>query len=165
MTVKRLTTCALLTAVALTIFIVELQIPTLAPIPGVKLGLANIVTVYAMFAVGAGDTAAILLSRIVLGSLFSGNMMTILYSLTGGVFCYVVMLLMRRIVTERQIWVCSVMGAIAHNMGQICAAMLVTGTPQLIAYLPVLMISGVLAGLLTGIAAQLLVNKLRNIRK
>ena len=71
--VKRLVFCALLTAIALTIFMIEAQLPALAPVPGIKLGLANIVTVYAMFALGPRDTLLILVSRVFLGSLFAGG--------------------------------------------------------------------------------------------
>jgi heptaprenyl diphosphate synthase len=159
MKLKRLTRAAVLTAVALTIFMVELQIPSVVPIPGVKLGLANIVTVYAMFLLGPADTLAILIVRILLGSIFSGQMMSLIYSLSGGFLCYLVMLIMRKIVTKKQIWVCSVVSAIAHNIGQMAAAILVTSTPSLIIYLPVLMISGVIAGLFTGLSAQFLVNR------
>ena len=74
---RRLTLLALLTAIALTIFMAEAQLPPILPIPGVKLGLANIVTVYAMFALGPGDAMMILLCRVFLGSVFSGQMMTL----------------------------------------------------------------------------------------
>lgn len=160
MTTKRLTRMAVLTAVALTIFIVELQLPNLTPVPGVKLGLANIITVYAMFVLGPGDTLGILLARILLGSMFSGQMMSLFYSLAGGLLCYVVMLLMRRLFTPRQIWICSVLGAVAHNIGQITVAILITRTPALIYYLPVLMVSGIIAGIFTGLCAQLVVNRM-----
>lgn len=160
MTTKRLTRMALLTAVALGIFIVELQIPTLAPIPGIKLGLANIITVYAMFTLGPGDTACILGARILLGSMFSGQMMSLMYSLAGGVLCYLVMLLLRRLFTQKQIWICSVLGAAAHNIGQIGVAILLTRTPALIYYLPVLMISGIIAGTFTGLCAQFVAGRL-----
>ena len=163
MTVKRLTRSALLTAIALTIFLVELQIPSLAPIPGVKLGLANIVTVFAMFLLGPVDTFGILLCRILLGGLFSGRVMALAYSLAGGLLCYLVMLLLRRVVTVRQIWVCSVISAAAHNIGQIAVAILITGTPALIIYLPVLMVSGILAGLFTGLCAQFAVSRLKDL--
>lgn len=83
-----------------------------------KLGLANIVTVYAMFLLGPADTLAILLCRIVLGSLFAGQLMSMLYSLGGGLSCYMVMLLLRKLLTKKQIWVCGIIGAIAHNIGQ-----------------------------------------------
>lgn len=160
MTTKRLTRMAVLTAVALTIFIVELQLPNLTPVPGVKLGLANIITVYAMFALGPGDTLGILLARILLGSMFSGQMMSLFYSLAGGFLCYLVMLLLHKIFTRKQIWICSVLGAVAHNMGQIAVAVLITRTVSLFYYLPVLLISGIIAGIFTGLCAQLVVNKM-----
>ena len=153
--VRRLTRMAVLTAVSLAIFTAEAQLPAPAPIPGVKLGLANIVTVYAIFALGPGPAGAILLARILLGSLFSGGL-TIFYSLAGGLCCYLTMLVMRRLTTERQIWVCSVLGAMAHNAGQIAVAAAVTRTPGVAAYLPVLLVSGILSGLFTGLCAQFL---------
>ena len=157
---KRLTRMSLLTALALMIFTIEAQIPALVPIPGVKLGLANIITVYAMFALGPRDTFWILLCRIFLGSIFSGQMMTLFYSLSGGLLCYLVMLPMRKLVTEKQIWVCSILGALAHNIGQILAAIVIARTPGLIVYLPVLLISGSIAGLFTGLCAQFVLHRL-----
>lgn len=161
---RLLTRMAVLTAVALTIFVLEAQIPVPVPIPGVKLGLANIVTVYAVFALGPGPAAMILLARVLLGSLFSGGM-TIFYSLAGGLCCYLVMLVMRALVTEKQIWVCSVLGAMAHNTGQIAAAVAITRTPGVAAYLPALLVSGILTGLFTGLCAQFLLARLNSIGK
>ena len=156
MRVKRLTRMALLTAIALTIFLVEAQVPS--PVPGVKLGLANIVTVYAMFALGPVDTLMILLGRIFFGSLFSGQF--ILYSLTGGLCCYLLMLLLHRILTEDQIFICSILGAVAHVIGQMAVALLLTGTVYILSYLPLLIISAICAGLFTGLCAQLLHKRL-----
>ena len=150
---------ALLTAVALILFTVEAQIPSPVPVPGVKLGLANIITVYAMFRLGPRDTLLILLCRVVLGSVFSGQMMTLFYSLGGGLLCWLVMLVMRRVVTENQIWVCSVVGAIAHNLGQLGVAIAITRTPLLVTYLPVLLLAGILCGLFTGLCAQLVLHR------
>jgi heptaprenyl diphosphate synthase len=160
MATNRLTRMAVLTAVALSIFIVELQLPSLAPIPGVKLGLANIVTVYAMFTLGPADTLCILVARILLGSFFAGQIMALLYSLAGGLLCYLVMLLLHRVLTVKQIWVCGVLGAVAHNLGQIAVAILLTSTPALLYYLPVLMVSGILSGAFTGLCAQFVANRL-----
>ena len=156
---RRLTVDALFAAVALTIFVIELYIPSVS-IPGVKLGLANIVTVTAAFLIGPWDAGAILLCRIVLGGIFSGQVMALWYSLAGGTLCWLTMLPLRRILTKKQIWVMSVIGAVAHNVGQILVALAVTRTAAILYYLPVLMVSGVLAGLFTGIAAQLAVNRL-----
>ena len=161
MTTKRLTKCALLTAVALTIFVAEAQIPLPLPVPWMKLGLANIVTVYAMFALGPGDTLMILLSRVILGSLFTGGM-TLAYSLTGGLCCYLVMLPLRKLLTEKQLWVCGALGAAAHNLGQMGAAVLIARTPQLVLYLPWLLLAGIPAGAFTGLCAQLLLGRMKN---
>ena len=159
-TTRQLTTMALLTAIALAIHVAEAQIPPLVAIPGVKLGLANIVTVYAAFTIGGGAAAMILIARILLGSMFGGGVVSLLYSLAGGLLCLLVTLCLRRMLSTRQIWVAGVMGAIAHNIGQILVAVVVTGTPAIVSYLPVLLISGVITGTFTGYAAQAVVNRL-----
>ncbi len=158
-TTKQLAHMALLTAIALAIHVAEAQIPAPVPIPGVKLGLANIVTVYAMFCIGPGPALMILVARILLGSLF-GSVMSLFYSLAGGLLCWCVMLLLRRVLTRKQIWVASVIGAVFHNIGQILVAIVVTGTPAIVSYLPILLLSGIAAGLFTGFAAQFLVNRM-----
>ena len=158
MTAKRLTRDALLTALALIIFLVEAQIPAPVPIPGVKLGLANIVTLWALFLSGPADALLILLCRVLLGSFFAGQLVSLFYSLTGGLLCFLLTLLLRRFVTKSQIWVCGVFGAIAHNAGQIGTAILLTGTPSLLIYFPVLVVSGVITGLFTGLCAQFLIH-------
>lgn len=157
---RRLTLCALLTAIALTIFMVETQIPVPIPVPGVKLGLANIVTIYAVFLLGPGDALMILLSRVFLGAVFSGQMMTLSYSLAGGLVCWVVMLLLRRILSRDQIWLCSPVAAVGHNVGQLLMAAAILGSWTVLAYLPYLLIAGVCAGLFTGLCAQLLIRRL-----
>lgn len=163
MNVRRLTTDAILTVIALTIFMIELQIPSLTPIPGIKLGLANIVTVFAIFALEPIDAALILIARILIGGMFSGQLTALIYSLSGGTLCYVVMLIMRKIVSKKQIWVSSVIGAVAHNIGQITAAIIVTETLAIALYIPVLIISGLIAGLFTGLCAQWLYSRTEKI--
>ncbi|MDO5136225.1 MAG: Gx transporter family protein [Eubacteriales bacterium] len=159
MRTKRLTYDALLTAVALIIFILELQLPGLAPIPGIKLGLANIVTVYAMFVLGPADTACILICRILLGSFFSGRIVALLYSLAGGFFCYLTMLLLKRVMAKSQIWLCSCFCAVSHSIGQILIALLLTRTFAILYYLPAMIVSSVIAGAFTGLCAQALANR------
>ncbi|MCF0253623.1 MAG: Gx transporter family protein [Duodenibacillus sp.] len=158
--VKRLVLDGVLTAIALTIFVLELQIPDLIPIPGVKAGLANIVTVVAVFCLPMLDTFMILLSRILLGALVTGRIMACAYSLAGGACCLAVMLLLSRVLTKKQIFICSALGAVAHNLGQILMAYIITSTSAVFYYLPFLMASGILAGTFTGLAAQLAVNRL-----
>lgn len=163
MELKKLTRDALLTAIALTIFMVEAQIPPLVPIPGVKLGLANIVTVFALFAYGRRDALLILVVRVFLGSVFSGQIMTLLYSMAGGLFCFAVTALLKNVLTDKQLWVAGVVGAVFHNIGQIIVAIVVTGTPGIVVYLPVLLVSGIVTGLFTGLCAQFLYGKLKHL--
>ena len=160
---RRLTLLALLTAIALTIFMAEAQLPPILPIPGVKLGLANIVTVYAMFALGPGDAMMILLCRVFLGSVFSGQMMTLFYSLAGGVLSWLVMLLLRRVLTLRQMWLCRPIAGIFHNLGQLLAAVVLMGTWTVLAYLPYLIIAGAISGVFTGLCAQFLLARLKKL--
>ena len=136
MKIKTMTRMALLSAIALTIFWVEAQIPMPISVPGVKLGLANVVTVYAVFSLGAWEAGGILLVRVLLGSLFTGQMMSLLYSAVGGVLALLTALGLKRILTGTQIWVASCFSAVAHNLGQIAVAIAITRTPALLSYLP-----------------------------
>ena len=159
MKTKRLTQLALLSAIALTIFMVEAQIPALVPIPGIKLGLANIITVFAVFVIGAKEAALVLAVRIFLGAVFAGNFSTILYSAAGGTLAILVTILMKKMLTNKQLWIAGCMGAIAHSVGQMAVAVLVTGTPSIAVYLPIMVAISILTGSFTGLCAQFLVNR------
>ena len=155
----KITLLALLTAIALTIFMVEAQIPALVPIPGIKLGLANIVTVFAVFALGPKDACLVLAARIFLGAVFAGNFSTIFYSAAGGALAIAVTIGLRKILTKKQLWVAGALGAVAHSIGQMAMAVLLTGTPGLIVYLPVMIAVSIVTGTFTGLCAQFLVNR------
>ena len=161
MEAKKLTQLAMLTGVALIIFVVELQIPNPFPIPGIKLGLANIITVYAVYRYRAGEVMMIVFCRIFLAAVFGGNMMALAYSFAGSVLCLTGMLLLRKIIDKKHIWIASVFGAVLHNAGQILIAVLVMGTGVLV-YLSFLLVSGCLAGAFTGACAQLVVHRLKS---
>ena len=161
MSVKKLTQLAMLTGIALIIFVIELQIPNPVPIPGIKLGLANIITVYAIYHYRAREVMMIVFSRIFLAAVFSGNLMALAYSLSGSILCLAGMLVLRRIVDERHIWLSSVLGAVLHNIGQIGMAVLITGTVGIMVYFPFLLVSGCLAGAFTGTCAQLVIKKMK----
>lgn len=165
MNVKKITQMAMLTAIALTIFMIEAQIPALVPIPGVKLGLANIVTVFAVFALGPKEAAMILFVRIFLGAIFAGNFSTILYSGAGGLLAILVTIGLRKILTHQQLWVAGAIGAIFHSIGQMAVAVAVTGTPGILVYLPMMIICSIITGLFTGLCAQLLLNRGKNLWK
>lgn len=159
MNVKKLTQLSMLCAIALTIFMVEAQIPPLLPIPGIKLGLANIVTVFTVFALGPKEAVAVLFVRIFLGAVFAGNFSTIFYSAAGGGLAILVTIGLRRILTNKQLWVAGCLGAIAHSVGQMAMAIAITQTKELILYLPMMTAVSIVTGLFTGLCAQFLVNR------
>ena len=164
MRTKRLTELSLFTAAALIIFIVELQIPNPFPIPGIKLGLANIITVYAVYHYRPHEVALIVAVRLILGTVFSGNITALIYSAAGGFLCLLGMLLLKKLIDEKHLWMSSVLGAVLHNTGQMAAALIVMRTPQLLLYYPFLLVSGCLAGAFTGLCAQLITARLKNRR-
>ena len=159
MKTRKLTQMALLTAIALTIFMVEAQIPALVPVPGVKLGLSNIVTVFAVFAMGPKEAASILFARVFLGAIFAGNFSTIFYSAAGGALAICATILLKKILSRKQLWVAGVTGAIAHSIGQMAMAIALTATPGLAVYLPVMIAISIVTGAFTGLCAQFLVNR------
>ena len=162
-TTRRLALCAVLTALALGLSTLEGMFPVslLIPLPGIKLGLANIVTLIAMALLGRRQAGEILLVRIVLGSVFTGGVSAMLFSIAGGVLAYLVMCLTIRRLPERLLWVVSVLAAFGHNAGQLLVAVWVTGTPSILVYAPALVAASVVTGAFTGVAAVYLVRALR----
>ncbi len=158
MKVQKITRMALLCAIALTIFMLEAQIPPVVPLPGVKLGLSNIVTVFAVFVLGPGEAAQILFGRIFLGAVF-GNFGTIFYSAAGGLCAIGMTILLRKVLSSKQIWVAGILGAISHSVGQMAVAVFMMGTPTLVVWLPVMIFISIITGFFTGLCAQFLVNR------
>ena len=161
---KKLCLMAVLTAIALTIFMLESQLPAPVPIPGVKLGLANIITLTAMLLLGRREAGAVLLVRVVMGSMFAGGPSALLYSAAGGLLAYITMCLTLWLFPENRLWVVSALAGVAHNAGQLLACALVVKTPGVFAYAPILAVSGVLTGVFTGLAAMYLVRALKKMR-
>lgn len=145
---------------ALGIFVLEAQIPVPVPIPGIKLGLANIITVAAVFLLGWKQALAVLLIRIVLGSMYTG-FANLPYSLVGGVCSILTVLAIQRILRRNQLWIAGAIGGMVHNLGQIAVAILLTQTPALLVYLPALILSGLLTGCFTGLCTQLTINQIQ----
>lgn len=158
---KKLVFMALLTAVSLVIWVLEAQIPPVVPVPGVKLGLASVITLTAMVLLGRKEALAILVVRVFMSCLFAGSFSAILFSLTGGFLSWVVMALTVGLMGAKKLWVVSVFGAIGHNAGQLAAAMVVTKTASLIWYGPALLCAAILTGAFTGAVAQYLSRALK----
>lgn len=154
MSIRKLTTLALFTTLALIIFSIENAIPPLVPIPGIKLGLANIITLVTLQLYSPKDTFLVLFVRILLSCLLVGQAMSLMYSLAGGVLCFLGMCLFNRLLGRSFLFFTSVIGAICHNLGQISVAYLITSVPGVWSYLPFLLLSGIITGLFTGLCAQ-----------
>ena len=165
MKTRKLTTLSMLTAIALTIFMVEAQIPPLTPVPGIKMGLSNIITVFIVFAIGSKEAAAVLFCRIFMGAVFAGNFSTILYSAAGGALAILTTIALKKLVKEAQLWVAGCLGAIAHSIGQMAMAIAITGTPGLAVYLPVMIGCSIVTGTFTGLCAQFLVKRRKDLWK
>ena len=158
---RRIALIAALAAVALTIFVAESQIPPVVPMPGVKLGLANIVTLVAMVLLNRRDALFVLAVRLILGAAFTGGFSAFLFSAVGVLFAYLVMSALVGLFPEKLLWAVSVLAALAHNAGQMLVAVLVTGTPGIMVYILLLAASGVVTGVFTGLAAMFLIRAVR----
>lgn len=164
---KKIAQGGLLVAVALVLSLVEKMFPLQAvvPIPGIKLGLANVVTLFALTLLGTRAALAILLCRVTLASIFMGSITGFLFSLFGGLLA---LLVMRLLLLREGRWFSlvgvSIGGAAAHNIGQIGAATLTLGTLNVAAYLPLLLVSSIPMGWVTGLTASAVLNHWKKIR-
>lgn len=148
---KRIVLDGILTGTALIIFVIESNIPALIPIPGIKLGLANIISLFAMLNLSAAEAFSILAARIILGAFFTGSPSVLLYSLVGGAGSLAAEYFLLRLLGKNKIWAVSSFGGIVHNILQLICASLVTQTAAVFWYLPALILSGLITGLFTGL--------------
>lgn len=159
---RRIALCGVLMALALALSYIERFIPLqmLVPLPGVKLGLANIVTLIALYLLGVREAFSILIPRCVLGALFGGGITGLLFSLTGGMLAMGTMALMKKLPLF-SVYGVSIMGAAAHNVGQIAVSMLMMNSVYIGAYLPYLLIVALFTGSATGIAGASVLRTIR----
>ncbi|MGN1002718.1 MAG: Gx transporter family protein [Oscillospiraceae bacterium] len=160
MKARKVALYGVLIALALVLSYLESLVPLSFAVPGIKMGLPNIVIVYALYALGFKDAALISLLRVLLVSILFGNVMSLAYSLAGAVLSLLVMLLLVKSGKFGTTGV-SVAGAVAHNAGQILMAMLLLETAQISFYLPVLCVSGTVAGICVGLLSAVLLKRIR----
>ena len=161
--VQQIALSGLLTSLMLVLGLVERQFPLTVAIPGIKLGLANSVLLYALYMMGVRQSAILMLLKALMSWLIYMNMSAMLYSLGGGALSLLAMVLLSRVDGVSVVGV-SALGAVFFNVGQILVAVLVLNTPQLlVTYLPVLMVSGVVTGVVTGVVAQMVMKHLKHI--
>ncbi|MDR0839043.1 MAG: Gx transporter family protein [Oscillospiraceae bacterium] len=159
MSARKLTRLALLTAAALAVYVAEARIPPIVPIPGIKLGLANAVTLFAMYMYGLPGAALVAAGRILLGGFASGGFSMLLYSLAGGFLSFFAMAALIKPLGTRFSFVTGAVGGLAHNLAQLVAAVAVTKTPELFLYLPALLVSGAVTGAFTGLCAGIIAGR------
>lgn len=160
---KNVALFGMMVALAFTFSYLESLIPFNFGIPGVKLGLANLVVVVALYTMKPGEAFFIAVVRIFLAGLTFGNVYSLAYSLCGGILSFAVMALVRK--TKLSIIGVSMLGGICHNIGQIVVAAIVMETARIAYYLPVLLAAGLATGLLLGIVSKLIVDRVDKIKK
>ena len=156
---RRLTSLALTVSFALILSFVESRIPAFVAIPGVKVGLANIAVIFTLYKFGIKEAAAVSLVRVLLVSMLFGSPISMIYSITGAVLSLTLMSLLKKLTPVSEV-VVSVSGGVMHNIGQIGAASVMLGTNVVTYYLPFLLLSGTIAGVVVGIASALLIKKI-----
>ena len=161
METRKIARMGLLVALSMILSYVESLIPAFVPVPGVKVGLANIVVIFALYTLGPIEALIVSLLRVILSSFLFGSVLSLLYSLSGALLSLGGMILMKKLKIFSTT-VVSVTGGVLHNVGQILVACLVLETDVLLYYLPVLILSGVITGAVIGIIASLVIKRLEN---
>lgn len=155
-----MTFLALTVSFALILSFVESRIPAFVAIPGIKVGLANIAVIFTLYKFGIKEAVAVSAVRVLLVSMLFGSPISMIYSLTGAVLSLAVMCLLKKLTPLTEVTV-SVAGGVTHNIGQIGAASVMLGTNVVIYYLPFLLLSGTIAGVVVGIASGMLIRKVK----
>lgn len=159
---RKMVLLGLLTGIALVVYVIEAQIPVI--LPGIKLGLANAISLLALIIMGPKEALTIMLLRTLLGTFLGGNMSAFLYSISGGILSNLVMIILYKKFNESfSLWSISIAGAIFHNIGQLFIAALVVQDFKIYFYLPVLMISAIAAGYFIGLVTNFLSKHLEKI--
>ncbi len=163
MKTKKVATLELTNPLAMIMSYIEALVPLSFAVPGIKMGLANIVIIFVLYKLGTKEAILVSLIRVILVSLLFSNVMAMAYSIAGAVLSLSVMWLLKK--TDKFSFVgVSIAGGIMHNVGQIIMAVILLGTEQIALYLPVLIITGTVTGVVIGIVSGLVINRFKNIR-
>ena len=157
---KKLATLALTIAFALILSFIESKIPPLVSIPGIKVGLANIAVIFTLYKFGVRSAIIVSIIRVLLVSMMFGTGVSLIYSLSGAILSLSVMVILKKLTPLREVAV-SVVGGVMHNVGQIAAASFMLSTNVVVYYLPFLLVSGTIAGIVVGIASAILVKRIK----
>lgn len=157
---NKLTQCAMLTALALIFSYIEFLVPISIGLPGIKLGIANIVIVVAIYKLGGAYGFVINIARILLSALLFGNMFSAIYALCGGLVSLAIMLLLKKTNLFSVVGV-SMAGGVFHNVGQILMAIILVGSGKVLYYFPVLLLAGMATGIINGFIDTLILRALK----
>lgn len=163
MKARRIAFLGLCVALSMILSYFESLIPPLVAVPGVKVGLPNLVMIFMLYKIGPKETVAVSLVRVVLVSILFGSVVSMIYSLVGAGLSLTGMILLKKS-GKFSILTVSVVGGVLHNIGQVITAMAIMETSQIIYYLPVLLISGTIAGVVIGLTASLIVKRMERIK-
>lgn len=158
---KKIALYGMMVALAFAFSYLESLIPFNFGIPGIKLGLANIVVVVALYTMKSGEAFTIAIFRIILAGLTFGSVYSLLYSLCGGILSFIVMYFVKK--TKLSIIGVSMLGGVCHNIGQLIVAAIVMQTARIVYYIPVLLIAGLVTGFLMGLISKLVIDRLKKI--
>lgn len=158
MDTKNIAKTGMLVAVAFVLSYIESMLPLNLGVPGIKLGLSNIVVLFSIFNLNTLTAFCIAIVRIVLCGITFGNLSGMLYSLSGGILSFVVMLLLKK-TKKFSVYGVSVAGGVSHNIGQILVAIAVLNNKLIMYYFPFLLIAGVVAGIATGMLGGILIKR------
>lgn len=162
MKIKRVAFLGLTIALAMIMSYIEALFPLNFAVPGIKMGLANIVIIFVLYRMSFKDACIVSLVRVFLVSLLFGNVMALAYSLAGAALSLLVMYLLKKTDKFSLIGV-SITGAVMHNVGQIIMAVIIMGTEQIAYYLPALAASGTVSGILIGVVSSLVIKRIKKI--
>ncbi len=155
-----LTTMAFVIAFAMILSFVESRIPAFVAIPGVKVGLANIAVIFTLYKFGVKEAVTVSIIRVLLISMLFGSPVSLIYSISGATLSLVSMILLKKLTPLTEVTI-SVTGGVMHNVGQIAAASFMLSTNVVVYYLPFLLVSGTVAGVVVGIASAILIKRVK----
>lgn len=159
---KKMVMLSIFVSMALVIYVIEAQIPVL--FPGIKLGLANLISLTALIIWGPKEALTVVILRTLLGSMLTGSMSAFLFSISGGLLSNVVMIILYKLFKDSiSIWSISMAGAVFHNIGQLLVAAFIVQDFRIYVYLPVLLVSAIITGYFIGVCTTFLIKHLYKI--
>lgn len=156
----QLTTLAFVVAFAMILSFVESRIPAFVAIPSVKVGLANIAVIFTLYKLGVKEAITVSIVRVLLISMLFGSAVSLIYSISGAVLSLLTMIVLKKLTPLNEVTI-SVTGGVMHNVGQIAAASFMLSTNVVVYYLPFLLVSGTIAGIVVGIASAILIKRVK----